>query len=172
MFGLIAGTVIVLVVAIAIEERSGLLRVGAVAPDFSAPLSTGKTFVLSAYRGKNPVVLYFYPADFTAGCTQEACAFRDNYKQLEEKGVMLVAISHDPATSHARFSKEYALPFPLISDTNRAIGKAYGVDRLGGLIPLPKRVTYVIDTEGKVRASIHHEVMMQQHVADVIEALR
>lgn len=166
----IAG-VIFLAVAISIEERSGLLPVGTPAPGFTATLTGGTKFSLSDYHGKNPIVLFFYPADFTMGCTQQACAFRDNYRELRDAGAVLVGISRDTDSSHVRFSREYRLPYPLISDARGAIIKAYGVERLGGLIGPPKRVTYVIDKEGIVQAAIHHEIFMQWHVVDVREAL-
>ena len=171
MTGWIIGAVVLIAVALAVEERSGLLRVGTMAPDFTVTLNTGKRIALTDYRGKNPVVLFFYPADFTQGCTQQACSFRDNYKELERAGAILLGISWDTDSSHAQFSRENRLPYPLISDTSRAIIRAYGVERLGGLIALPKRVTYVIDKEGIVRATIHHEIMIQRHVSDVRDAL-
>lgn len=169
--GWIIAGIALFAVILAFEERSGLLRVGTAAPDFSARLSDGTQFHLADYRGKSPVVLYFYPADFTMGCTQQACAFRDSYSQLRDAGAVVIGISGDTDSSHARFSKEYHLPFPLISDAGHALCRAYGVERLGGLIGPPKRVTYVIDKEGIVRAAIHHEMIMQRHVEDVRETL-
>lgn len=173
---LVAGWIItgiaLLAIALAVEERSGLLPVGKPAPDFSATLSDGAAFRLADYRGSRPVVLFFYPGDFTMGCTQQACAFRDSYSDLRDAGAVLVGISRDTDASHRRFSAEYRLPYPLISDTGRAIIRAYGVERLGGLVGLPKRVTYVIDKEGIVRAAIHHEIVMQRHLEDVLESLR
>jgi thioredoxin-dependent peroxiredoxin len=158
-------------VALMVEERSGILQVGTTAPDFSATLSNGNQIALRDFRGKNPVILFFYPADFTQGCTREACAFRDSYKALEEAGAVLIGVSQDSDSSHTRFSQEYQLYYPLISDTDRAISRAYGVERLNGRIPLPKRVTYVIDKKGVVRNAIHHEIMMGWHVTDVQRAL-
>ncbi len=172
MSGWIFGIIVVLAIALAVEEGSGLLPASTRAPDFSALLSTGKRFALADHRGKNPVVLFFYPADFTQGCTQEVCAFRDVYDALIEEGAVIIGISQDTHSSHARFSEEYRLPFPLISDADHAISRAYGVERLGGFVPLPKRVTYVIDEEGIVRAAIHHEFMIHRHVDEVREALK
>ncbi len=170
--GWIFAGIVLLAIAVAVEERSGLLRVGDPAPDFTATLADGSRFRLTDYRGKNPVVLFFYPADFTLGCTQQACAFRESYSDLLDAGAVLIGISRDTDSSHVRFATEYHLPYPLLSDSNCVIGKAYGVDRLGGLIALPKRVTYVIDKEGTVRAAIHHEIMMDWHVKEVREALK
>lgn len=157
--------------ALVLEERSGILRAGTTAPDFSATLSNGKQIALRDFRGKNTVVLFFYPADFTQGCTAEACAFRDSYKTLEEAGAVLLGVSRDTDASHVRFSQTYQLYYPLISDSDHALSRAYGVERLNGRIPLPKRVTYVIDKEGVIRAAIHHEIMMGWHVTDVQRAL-
>ena len=168
---IIAGIVLI-IVALVIEERTGLLDVGDPAPDFTATLSNGERFALTDYHGKSPVVLFFYPADFTQGCTEQACAFRDTYEDLRGAGAVLLGISSDTDSSHARFAQEYRLPFPLISDTGRAIIRAYGVERLWGLVPLPKRVTYVIDKEGIIRSVIHHEINMQRHVDDARMALK
>jgi peroxiredoxin Q/BCP len=170
--GWIIGIIVALAIALAVEERSGLLAAGTPAPDFSASLSTGKRFALADYRGKNPVVLFFYPADFTQGCTQEVCEFRDGYDALAGEGAVVIGISQDTHSSHARFSEEYHLPFPLVSDADHAISRAYGVERLGGFVPMPKRVTYVIDEEGIVRAAIHHEFMIHRHIDEVREALK
>jgi peroxiredoxin Q/BCP len=162
----------VVAVAIALEERSGILEPGTPAPDFSATLSNGERISLREFRGRNSVVLFFYPGDFTQGCTRQACAFRDGYTELTEAGAVLFGVSSDSDASHRDFSQTYRLPYPLISDVDRAISRAYGVERLGGALPLPKRVTYVVDKEGIVRAAIHHEVMIGRHVTDVREALR
>jgi peroxiredoxin Q/BCP len=172
MAGWVIGAIVLLAVGFALEERSGLLRVGTQAPDFAATLSIGNRIALRDYRGKNPVVLFFYPADFTQGCTEQVCAFRDSYKKLEEAGAVLIGVSNDTDSSHVRFSQTFRLPFPLISDPDRTISKAYNVERLGGIIALPKRVTYVIDKEGTVRAAIHHEIMIGRHVTDVLEVLK
>jgi thioredoxin-dependent peroxiredoxin len=170
--GWIAAGVVLLVLALIIEERRGLLAVGDPAPDFTAVQGNGNRFRLADYHGKNPVVLFFYPADFTQGCTLQACAFRDSYTDLQAEGAVIVGISRDDDSSHTRFSQEYHLPYPLISDRDGTIGKAYGIERAWGLLPIPKRVTYVIDKKGIVRAVIHHELLMRQHVLDVREALR
>ena len=171
MPGWITGAALLLVLGLLVEERNGLLSIGMRAPDFASTLSDGRPFKLSDYRGKSPVVLFFYPADFSSGCTEQACAFRDIYSEMRQTGAVLFGISRDGDSTHARFSETYMLPYSLISDGNGAIGKAYGVERFGGWMPLSKRVTYVIDTEGIIRAAIHHEILMHRHVEDVREAL-
>ncbi len=171
MPALIIGAALLLALGLLVEERNGLLRVGMPAPDFASTLSDGSPFMLMDYRGKSSVVLFFYPADFSSCCTEQACAFRDGYSEIKEAGAVLFGISWDSDSSHVRFSEMHELPYPLISDSNGAIGKAYGVERLGGWLHVPKRVTYVIDRKGIVRAAIHHEILMHRHVEEVRETL-
>ncbi|MEM4772347.1 MAG: peroxiredoxin, partial [Thermoplasmatales archaeon] len=113
------------------------------APDFEIPAGGGKK--LSDYRGKM-VVVYFYPKDFTPGCTTEACEFRDSYSEFERRGIEVFGISVDSENSHKKFSEKYKLPFPLVSDKSKEIASKYGV--LGG--SSAKRVTFIIGKDGKV----------------------
>ena len=165
-------SLVILVVLVFIEERSGILKEGTVAPDFTATLSSGKLVSLSDYRGKSNVVLFFYPEDFTTGCTAQACAFRDDYETITELGAVVLGVSRDDALSHELFIAAHRLPFALITDTTASLIKAYGVQRLGGLIKIPKRVTYVVDKHGVIRLAAHHELLMKKHVEEVIETLR
>lgn len=148
-----------------------MLKVGAVAPDFTAPLSSGQMFTLSSLRGKQHVVLYFYPKDFTAGCTKQACSLRDNYTRLVELNTKVIGVSQDTEASHLKFIRENALPFPLISDPERRVIGLYGVARLAGWVNLPRRVTYVIDRHGVIRDVIHHEFRIGKHLDRVLETL-
>jgi peroxiredoxin Q/BCP len=161
----------VTVTGIVSEERSGSLHVGDAGPDFSARASNGEVIRLSQYRGKKNVVLFFYPKDFTPGCTKEVCGYRDNYDQILGHDAVIFGVSVDDAESHDRFVQTYRLPFPLISDTDRAISKAYGVLRLGGLLPLAKRITYVIDKKGVIRNVIHHELEIGKHLDEAAATL-
>lgn len=163
---------VVLVLAVMAVERSGILAEGTAAPPFTGRTEAGETIRLTDYAGKSVVVLYFYPADFTPGCTEQACAFRDAYQDLRDAGAVVLGISADPDASHRKFSATYRLPFPLINDSERVIARAYGVLRLGGLVPMPKRVTYVIDRKGVIRLAAHHEIRMRQNVEEVREILR
>lgn len=154
------------------SESKSLLPVGSVAPDFSATLSTGEEFRLRDYFGKNNVVLFFYPKDFTSGCTAQVCSLRDNYDDILHNEAMVVGVSYDSEGTHRAFVEKYRLPFPLISDKDKSISRMYGTaDRLGGLITGAKRVTYVIDKKGIIRAVLHHEILIQKHIEGVLESL-
>lgn len=100
------------------------LKVGDLAPEFSLMNEQGLPVSLKDYLGKNTVVLYFYPKDFTSGCTTEACSFRDNYKLYQDKGAVVIGVSVDSVESHSKFSEKYALPFAILSDTGKEVAKA------------------------------------------------
>lgn len=154
------------------SESESLLPVGSVAPDFSATLGTGESFRLRDYSGKKNVVLFFYPKDFTSGCTAQVCSFRDNYDDILHHEAMVVGVSYDTEETHQAFVEKHRLPFPLISDKDMSISRMYGTaDRLGGLISGAKRATYVIDKEGIIRRVLHHEILIQKHVEGVLESL-
>jgi peroxiredoxin Q/BCP len=143
------------------------VQVGSQAPDVGGLLSDGSAFRVRAHRG-SPLVLFFYPKDFTPGCTAEVCSFRDAFKELSaDKGAVIVGVSRDDPASHRRFREEYKLPYDLVTDDGE-MAKAFGATWLGGLLPVSKRMTFVIDDAGVVRGVFHHELMgIDQHVADV-----
>jgi thioredoxin-dependent peroxiredoxin len=101
------------------------LQVGDIAPDFTTETDEGKRVSLSDYRGKR-VVLYFYPADDTPGCTTQACSFRDNYLEIEERNAVVLGVSPDGVASHQKFKTKYNLPFTLLVDEDHAITETYG----------------------------------------------
>ena len=144
------------------------LKIGDKAPDFSLLDEHGRPVSLKDYAGKNVVVLYFYPKDFTPGCTTEACSFRDNYKPYREKGAVVIGLSLDSVESHKKFSDKYNLPFSILSDNRKEVAKAYGVLGTGGL--LAKRVTFIIDKNGTV-AHIFPKVDVTKHSEEVLQAL-
>lgn len=146
-----------------------MLRPGTPAPDFTATLDDGSTFRLADERGKRHVVLYFYPKDFSPGCTAQACSFRDNYDAIRARGAVVIGVSADDTVSHARFRERHALPFPLIADPERRLHELYDVK--GWLPFLPPRVTYVIDREGIIRAALRHDLRVSAHVPEVLAAL-
>lgn len=168
---IIVCAVLIFIVALIVEERSGILRAGSPAPGFSARSSTGETITLRDYLGKTNVVLFFYPKDFTAGCTAEVCGFRDRFTRIRELGAVVLGVSYDDSASHRRFVESYHLPYPLITDADGSIARAYGVTRLGGVVALVKRTTFVIDREGMIRSVIRHELTMSRHIEDVITVL-
>jgi len=144
------------------------LKIGDRAPDFSLLDEHGLPVNLKDYLGKKAVVLYFYPKDFTPGCTAEACSFRDNYKPYQDKGAVVIGVSLDSVESHLKFSEKYALPFAILSDSSKQVAKAYGVLGVGGF--LAKRVTFIIDKDGKI-THVFLKVDVKQHSEEVLKAL-
>ena len=141
-----------------------MLSPGTIAPDFELPDAAGKPVRLSQYRGKNAVVVYFYPKDNTGGCTKQACAFRDDFAKFEGAGAVILGISEDSSSSHAAFSGQYRLPFLLLSDRGGRVRKLFGVAKKFGI--LPGRVTFVIDREGVVRHVYSALFETEQHVRE------
>jgi len=148
--------------------RIATIGVGDPAPDFAAP-SKGGIVRLSDYRGKHPVVLYFYPRDHTSVCTAQACSFRDHLESFRAAGAVVIGVSGDSIASHERFAGKHALPFPLVSDADGSIRRLYGVPKLLGLIP--SRVTFVIDREGIVRSVYSALFESERHALEAIAAL-
>lgn len=147
-----------------------MLNEGDPAPDFTVLLDDGTTFSLSAFRGKKNLILYFYPKDFSPGCTREACSFRDEFGKFQSRDTEVLGVSLDSPESHRRFREQHNLPFPLAVDDDQQISQAYGVLRLGGRL-LSRRVTYVIDKQGIVRRVIRDELRMGRHVAEALQVL-
>lgn len=152
-----------------------MVGVGDRAPEFSGKLGNGKQLSLKDFRGKKNVILYFFPKDFTPGCTKEACSFRDRRPDIAKLDGEIVGASFDTAEKHKDFADKYNLPYPLLADPDASIAKAYGVGRLGGVLGgwLPtKRVTFVIDKEGVVRHVISSEFNIDKHIDEAIDALQ
>lgn len=125
------------------------LEVGALAPDFVLNDADGTPFRLSDHLGTQPVVVFFYPRDFTPGCTAEACSFRDGYEDFVDAGALVVGISSDTERSHGRFAARLGLPFRLLSDEKGKVSQLYRVrKRFFNL--LPGRETFVLDLQGRV----------------------
>lgn len=143
----------------------GLLPVGAAAPDLVGKNGTGAEVRLSTLRGKAAIV-YFYPQDETPGCTKEACAFRDAWKELEASGVTVFGVSANSEERHRAFQKSHGLPFPLVSDETGSAATAYGVrHRLWG----HDRVSFLVDRDGKV-AKVWPDVDPAIHAREVLDA--
>jgi len=145
------------------------IEVGDRAPEFSARASDGKMVSLAAFRGRY-LVLYFYPKAFTPGCTKEARRFRDNHVEIRELGAEVVGVSIDEPTVQCEFAARQQIAFPLIPDNDRAVSTAYGVMRR--FLPITKRVTFVIDPDGKVAARFEHELQVNKHLDNVLRFLR
>jgi peroxiredoxin Q/BCP len=136
--------------------------VGAVAPDFTATAQDGTSVHLAALRGK-PVVVYFYPKDETAGCTKEACSFRDSWDGLAKSGAVLVGVSADTLDSHKQFAAHYKLPFLLVSDPDGSIAKLYDVP----FHAVHARQTVLIGADGRVR-KVYRKVDVGVHAQEVL----
>lgn len=143
-----------------------LLAVGMLAPDFVGITDEGKQIRLSDFRGKY-VVLYFYPKDDTPGCTKQACNIRDNMSKLASNDIVVLGVSTDTVESHKKFKSKYNLNFTLISDKDRKITSLYGVSGFAGL---SKRVTFLIDKDGKI-IHIFDNVDVNRHAEDILEKL-
>ncbi len=152
------------------KPGSGKVQVGDAAPDFTLKDQLGKTVSLKDFLGKTSIVVYFYPKDNTAGCTAEACAFRDSYEVFKEAGAEVIGISSDSTDSHQQFATRNRLPFILLSDTDGSVRKRYGVASTLGL--LPGRVTYVIDTQGIVRHIFSSQFTPQKHISEALQTLK
>ena len=149
------------------------LTVGDKAPEFSLPSTDGSIVSLKDFKGKK-VVLYFYPKDDTSGCTKEACSFRDNLARVKKKGAVLIGVSADSVGSHKTFTEKYDLPFPLISDEEKSMIKAYGVwkekSMYGRKYMGIERTTFIIDEKGKI-AHIFPKVKVDGHTDEVLAVL-
>ncbi|HLO86780.1 MAG TPA: peroxiredoxin [Nostocaceae cyanobacterium] len=146
------------------------VKVGDKAPEFTLPNQSGNNVSLADFRGKQAVVLYFYPKDDTPGCTAESCAFRDQYEVFKAAGAEVIGVSGDSRESHQRFAAKYNLPFTLLSDKGDQVRKQYGATAAFGLFP--GRVTYVIDQEGVVRYVFDSMFNFQGHVEEALKTLQ
>jgi peroxiredoxin Q/BCP len=141
------------------------------APDFELADETGATRRLSDLLANGPVVLYFYPMALTPGCTAESCHFRDLASEFADLGAQRVGISADKVEKQKRFSDKHQFGFPLLSDPDKAVARAYGVRRGPGPIP-NKRTTFVIGTDGLIKAVVRSETNMSIHADTALAALR
>ncbi|MBM3898215.1 MAG: thioredoxin-dependent thiol peroxidase [Thaumarchaeota archaeon] len=149
------------------------LQVGDRAPDFTLESDVGQKVSLKDLRGKQ-VILYFYPKDNTPGCTKEACNFRDSLQSIINKDTVVFGVSNDSINSHKTFKQKYYLNFPLLSDPDKEVSKAYGVYKLKNLYGIKhwgiERSTFLINKEGKI-AKIWRKVKVDGHRDEVIQAL-
>ncbi|HQV95879.1 MAG TPA: thioredoxin-dependent thiol peroxidase [Anaerolineales bacterium] len=149
------------------------ISAGIPAPDFELRDDTNIARKLSEYRGRN-VVLYFYPADDTPGCTKEACNFRDDYSAYEQAGIAILGVSPDAVESHVKFKKKFMLPFPLLADEGHRVCDLYQVwgpkKFLGKSYEGVLRTTFLIDGNGMI-VKVFEQVRPAQHSAEVLAAL-
>jgi peroxiredoxin Q/BCP len=146
------------------------LKVGDKIPNFKSKDTKGNDFDSTSIVGKKPLVIYFYPKDNTPGCTAEACSFRDLYEDFVDLGAEVIGISSDSVASHQKFTKQYKLPFILLSDSNKKIRSLFGVPSgMFGL--LPGRVTYVVDKEGIIQM-IFDSMLAGKHISKALVAVK
>jgi len=142
------------------------------APEFELPDQDGTPRRLSELLVSGPVVLFFYPAALSSGCTAEACNFRDLGAEFREAGVQRVGISRDTVAKQKQFADVNGFDYPLLSDPDSTVASAYGVKRRLPLGPLStKRMTFAIGTDGKLIDVIHSEMDMNQHADRALEAV-
>ena len=146
------------------------MNVGDCAPEFTLNDQDGKSVSLADFRGKQAVVVFFYPKDESPVCTIEACGFRDLTPSFAEAGAAVLGVSSDDSAKHRTFADQYRLSFPLLADTDGTVRRAFGVPSTLWL--LPGRVTYVIDRDGIVCMIYDSPIHAQRHVERALEAVR
>lgn len=146
------------------------IQIGDPAPSITFTAHDGRELSLDGFRGKQAVVLFFYPKDNTRICTREACAFRDSYEEFVAAGAIVVGVSGDSIDSHRKFIDSHQLPYVLVADTDGSLRRAFEVPKTLGFIP--GRVTYVIDCGGIVRGVINRPLQSQKHVDEALTLVR
>lgn len=147
-----------------------MLKVGDAAPDFETVDQEGRTQRLSTLLEQGPVLLYFYPADFTPICTAQACAVRDSTGDLDNADIRILGISPQSAESHRRFAQTYGLNFPLLADPGKAIVRDYGVDGPFGVGV--RRATFLIGSDGKVAGRVVSDLFVGSHKDFIAKVLK
>jgi peroxiredoxin Q/BCP len=145
-----------------------VLQRGARAPDFTLQDDTGTPVALHSLLAKGPVALYFYPADFTAGCTREACMVRDLNAELAAAGITVLGVSTDDVATHARFRERHALPFRLLADPERVAIHAFGAD---GPFGFTRRATFLIGRDATILDVVTADLLIGRHAAFLKRAI-
>ncbi len=146
------------------------LNIGDQAPTIRAEAHSGQVFDSAELRGRQTLVVYFYPKDETPGCTTQACGFRDAYEEFVRAGALVVGVSGDTLERHRRFVADRRLPFLLLSDADGALRRAFGVPKTWGIFP--GRVTYVIDRQGIVRHVFNSQFHADRHIAEALRVVQ
>jgi len=147
------------------------MQTGEMVPDFELEDSDGHRVRLSGLLAGGPVVLFFYPRASSAGCTRESCHFRDLAAEFAAAGAQRVGISTDSVAAQHKFATEHSFDYPLLSDPDGAVAKAFGVKRRFGPLPV-KRKTFVIGTDRRLIAEISSEVNMNTHADEALDVLK
>ncbi len=140
-----------------------MLSAGNRAPDFTVRNQNDEPVALADLLRNGPLLLYFYPADFTAGCTREACSLRDLHSQLRAAGVSVAGVSPQNAKSHAAFAAKYSLPFTLLCDPDKVLARAYDV--VGPLGLGVRRASFLISQEGLIEDAVLADLRIGRHEA-------
>ena len=146
------------------------LKINQPAPDFSLPSTNGRVFTLSKDMLNRPCVIYFYPKDFTPGCTKEACEFRDSFSIFRDLDINVVGISRDDIPTHLEFKKQYKLPFELLADTEGKVAGVYGASV--PLIKFTRRITYLLDKNHTIVAVYENLLAAEKHINAMIEKVK
>lgn len=146
------------------------LRIGKKAPDFKLHSTTGQILKMSEDLKGKAFILYFYPKDFTRGCTAEACEFRDQFDSFRDLDIPVFGVSKDSITTHQKFKKVHKLPFDLLSDPDGKVSKSY--DALIPLIKVPKRVTYLIDEKHEIAGVFSDMFESKGHIENMLSKLK
>jgi peroxiredoxin Q/BCP len=139
------------------------------APEFTLPNQDGEDISLTHLLKDGPAILYFYPADFTPGCTREACSIRDLQREISHAGLTVAGISPQSPDSHKRFRDKYNLPFTLLSDEKREVIKMFGVNGLFGV--WVQRVTYLVDQNRTIKGRVKAHFSIAEHEAFIRDAI-
>ncbi|MEW6356489.1 MAG: peroxiredoxin [Planctomycetota bacterium] len=148
-----------------------MLARGDCVEDLSFTDSEGKTYSLDDFRNRSAIVFFFYPRDFSPGCTKEACAFRDHHQEIKDLGAEVFGVSTDSAERHGEFREKHRLSYRLVPDTDGALSKTFGTGRLGGWLG-NKRVTFIVAPDGTIIDQFQSELDMVSHVEHAIEVLK
>lgn len=151
------------------KTQTGWIKEGDPAPDFNLRDQHGRETRLADQRGKW-VVIFFYPKDGSFGCTAEACEFRDSFADFKAAGAQVLGISSDGVESHRNFAQALNLPYPILSDQDEAVRKAWGVPKSMGLIR--SRVTFVVDPQGIVRHRFSSQFNFKEHSEQSLALVR
>lgn len=146
-----------------------MLKPGSTAPEFTARDSSGEEVSLSSLLRDGPLILYFYPADFTPGCTKEACSIRDIHDDVLGAGLRVVGVSPQDADSHERFREQHGLPFQLLCDPDKTIVRLFGVDGPMGFGV--RRATFLIGEDRKIVDAIQADIRIDKHNAFIKQAI-
>jgi len=146
-----------------------MIQLNAPAPDFTVTTTLGTQLRLQELRGRY-VVLFFFPKAFTPGCTREAAQFRDTYPELQALGAEVIGISTDDQKTQCDFAQSLSAQYPMVADPEGHLARAFDV--FWGFIRMVRRVTFIIDPEGRVRAVLQHEIRIGKHIDEAVAALK